>query len=222
MKSPSDKGGASGSARLLGEGGHAAALRVSEHDDVPHLERHDGVFERRRRAVIVVVRLVGRDQIRDVAQHEQFPGAGVEDGLRRDPRIAAADDHRPRALTFFGEFAKPLVLAWEAAGQESLIALDEMAGKFMRRRSSADGVDHCLSSKGRPRPRSRGWSVRNAPRSPCYCRGGDRSLIVEATPAGKQRIPRPAARIIHNNGRHHDFDAEAQRAGDARVQRAGA
>ena len=78
---------------LVDEGADAAALGVAEHHDVLDAAAPDGIFQRRRDAMRAAVRLIDRHQIGDVAHHEQFAGAGVEDHLRRDPGIAAADHH---------------------------------------------------------------------------------------------------------------------------------
>ena len=78
MKSPGDSGDA-----FFREGTDAAALRVPEHDDVFHLERLHGEFERGRHGALRAVRRVGRDQVADVAHDEQFARPRVEDHLGR-------------------------------------------------------------------------------------------------------------------------------------------
>ena len=90
---------------LVDEGADAAALRVAEHDDVFHPQHLDRIFQRRRDAVRAAVGLIDRHQIGDVAHHEQFAGAGIEDHLRRHPGIAAADHHHLRRLAALGQFA---------------------------------------------------------------------------------------------------------------------
>jgi hypothetical protein len=78
---------------LVDEGADAAALGVAEHHDMLHAQHIDGVFERGRNAVGALIGLVDRHQIGDVAHHEQFTGAGIEDRFRRDAGIAATDHH---------------------------------------------------------------------------------------------------------------------------------
>jgi hypothetical protein len=69
MKSPGHNGFG-----LLRKCFYAAAIRVTEHDDVLHFQRGDAEFERGRNAVRVPVGVVGRYDIRHVAHDEQFPG----------------------------------------------------------------------------------------------------------------------------------------------------
>ena len=80
-------------------------MGVAEHHDMFHAQDLDRVFQRRRHAMRTPVRLEHRNQIGDVADHEQFAGAGIEDHLRRDAGIAAADHHHRGRLAAFGQFA---------------------------------------------------------------------------------------------------------------------
>ena len=61
----------------------ATALGVTEHDDVLHAQHLHAEFQRRRYAVRGAVRRVGRDDVGDVADDEQFAGSRIEDHLRR-------------------------------------------------------------------------------------------------------------------------------------------
>jgi hypothetical protein len=90
---------------IVDEGADAAALGVAEHHDVFDVQRPHRVFQRRRDAVRAAVRRIHGHQIGDVAHHEQFAGAGIEDHLRRHPRVAAADHHHLGRLAELGEFA---------------------------------------------------------------------------------------------------------------------
>mgnify|MGYP006915179102 CR=1 FL=1 len=78
---------------IEGNGTNAAATAVTQHDDVLHAQSLHREFKRRGRAMMRAVRLVGRRQIRDIAQHEHFAGARIEDHFRRDAAVAAADQH---------------------------------------------------------------------------------------------------------------------------------
>ena len=73
----------------------------------------------------MIVGLVRRHQRRDVAQDEKFAGAGVEDGLGRDARIAAADDHRFGRLAPDRQLFESVVIGQETPANEGLIALNE-------------------------------------------------------------------------------------------------
>jgi len=68
-------------------------LGVPEHHDMSDMQSADSIFQRRRDAMRAAIRLIDRHQVGDIAHHEQFAGAGVEDHLGRDPGIAAADHH---------------------------------------------------------------------------------------------------------------------------------
>ena len=109
--------------RVVGKSLHAAAARMAEHDDVLHLQHRRAIFQRRRNAMISGVGRIRRDQIGDVADHEQLTRAGVENHFRRDPGIATADHHRAGRLPAFGEFAIAALLGREAAGAKRCIAV---------------------------------------------------------------------------------------------------
>ncbi len=158
-------------------GANAAALGVAEHDDMLHLQRHDGVFERGGGAVKMVVRLIGRHQRRDIAQHEEFARAGVEDRLRRDAGVAAADHHGRRTLALYRQGLEPRLLRAKTAGEKNLIAIDEMwredAGRLavVSLHFGPSGID----------PRGRG---------PAKADGGDASYCV-GEPARQEKDDRP-------------------------------
>src|SRR5260221_8391341 len=118
--------------RLLGEGANAAAPCVSQHDDVLHFERLHREFERRRGAVVFAAGLVRPHQIGDVAGDEYLAGAGVEDNLRRDPAVAAADHHHLRTLALLRQSLVALPLAYQAIIQEAAVARFKLAGKLGR------------------------------------------------------------------------------------------
>ena len=110
---------------VLGESLHATALRVAEHHDVLHLQRRDAELERRRDAMRLPVRRVGRHEVRDIAHDEQLARPRVEDHLRRDARVGAADHHDLRRLPLLGKLAIAALLQRQAGAQEIAIALDE-------------------------------------------------------------------------------------------------
>ena len=111
---------------IVDEGADAAALGVAEHHDVFYAQHRNRVFQRRRDAVRVAVRLVDRHQIGDVAHHEQFAGAGIEDHFRRDPGIAAADHHHFGGLAALGQFAVARLLGRQPLRGEGPVAFDQM------------------------------------------------------------------------------------------------
>ena len=111
---------------LVDEGADAAALGVTEHHDVLHLQHVDRIFQRRRDAVRAAVGLIDRHQIGDVAHHEQFAGAGVEDHLRRDAGIAAADHHHRGRLAALGQFAVARLLGRQPLRGEGPVAVEQM------------------------------------------------------------------------------------------------
>ena len=102
---------------LVDKGADAAALGVAEHHDVFHPQNLHGIFQRRRDAVGAAVGLIHRHQIGDVAHHEQFARAGVEDHLRRDAGIAAADHHHFGRLAALGQFTVARLLGRAAAAR---------------------------------------------------------------------------------------------------------
>jgi hypothetical protein len=102
---------------------------MAEHDDVLHAQRLHGEFECRAGAVEPTVGLIGRHEIGDVAHHEQLARARVEDHLRRDAGIAAADQHDLRVLATLRQRLVTLALADEPALQEALVAVNEPVGE---------------------------------------------------------------------------------------------
>ena len=93
------------------------------------LQRGNPEFERGGNAVRLPVGLVGRHDVGDVAHDEELARARVENDLRRDPRIAAADHHDLRRLPGFPKLAIAVLLAAQAAVEKSAIALDETLRK---------------------------------------------------------------------------------------------
>src|SRR5690606_36814971 len=77
---------------------HPAAARMAEHDQMPHPERVDREFERRRGTVRLAVGLVGRHEASDVAVHEIIAGPGAEHLRDQHAAVAAGDDHGRRRL----------------------------------------------------------------------------------------------------------------------------
>ena len=59
----------------------AAAAAMAHDHDLPDLERLHGKFQGGRGGVVVAVGRIGRHEVGDIAHHEQFPRAAIEDGL---------------------------------------------------------------------------------------------------------------------------------------------
>ena len=72
---------------------------------------------------------IHRHQIGDVAHHEQFAGAGVEDHLRRDAGIAAADHHHRRRLAALGQFPVARLFGRQPLRGEGPVAVEQMLRK---------------------------------------------------------------------------------------------
>ena len=79
IKSPGDSG-----VGILDKSPDAAALRMAEDDDVLHLERLHGKFQRGRNSALRAVRSIGGHQIADIADNEKFARPRIENDLRRD------------------------------------------------------------------------------------------------------------------------------------------
>ena len=102
---------------------------MAEHHDVFYVQNLDRIFQRRGHAMRVGVRLIDRHQVGDVAHHEQFAGAGIEDHLGRNPGIAAADHHHFGRLPAFGQFAVARLFGREPLRGESVVAVEQTFGK---------------------------------------------------------------------------------------------
>ena len=109
-----------GAAQLRFEGGaDRAAAAVTEHHEERSLQVHAGVLQR--------AHDLRGDHVAGHADDEQLAEAGVEDELRRDARVAAAEDGRVRLLSL-RQVGKNLFLHGRKArfaAHEPLVPLDE-------------------------------------------------------------------------------------------------
>ena len=62
------------------ESTHATTLRMAHDHNVLDAQSHDTEFKRRRCAVIIIIRRIGRHEIGHIAHHEEFAGAGIKPG----------------------------------------------------------------------------------------------------------------------------------------------
>jgi hypothetical protein len=148
---------------VLGEGAHAAAMGMAEHDDVLDPQRADGEFERRGHAVIRAVGRIGRHQIGDVAHDEQLARPGVEDDFRRHPRVAAADDHDLGRLPALGQVAVAALLGRKPAGLERRIAVEQTLRQAHDNSSATADIASLTSRLSR-------LGAHPLPLTPCRCK----------------------------------------------------
>ena len=71
-------------------------------------------LDSRRRAVVAGIRLEGRDERADVADHEQVAGKAVGEQVGDDPRVRTAQEQRARLLPILHQ---ALVVVAEAPGR---------------------------------------------------------------------------------------------------------
>ena len=126
-------------------------MGVAEHDDVADAEHLHREFERREHAMADPVRRERRHQIGDVAHDEQLARMSIEDHLRRDPGIAAADDHDVRRLAAPRELTIAVALGRHPPDEEIAIALDE-AKRESRHVRHERSSDRCVSALATRRP----------------------------------------------------------------------
>jgi len=92
---------------------------VAQHHDVADPERHHAELEGGAGAVLEgVVRLVARHEVGDVAHDQELAWRRVEDDLRRDPGIDAADHHDLRPLPSLRQKLVARALARESGVEE--------------------------------------------------------------------------------------------------------
>src|SRR5262245_10801692 len=115
---------------IFGESLDATTLRVPEHDDVPDFEGADAKFERGRNAVGTLVRSIGRHNVRDVANGEQFARTRIKNDFRGYPRVAAADHHDLRGLPAFGKASIPILFVTKAANEKGAVSVDQLLRKW--------------------------------------------------------------------------------------------
>ena len=99
---------------------------MAEHHDVFYAQHLYRVFQCRRHAMGAAVRLEDRHQIGDVAHHEEFAGAGVENHFRRDAGIAAADHHHGGRLAALGKFPVARLLGRQPLRGKGPVAVEQM------------------------------------------------------------------------------------------------
>src|SRR5215510_11433235 len=103
---------------------------MTEHDNVLDLERADAEFERGGNAVGAFVGSVRWNDVRDVADNEQFARTRIENDLGRHARIATADDHDPWRLPAFSEPPVTILLVAEPADEKGTIAVYQLLRKW--------------------------------------------------------------------------------------------
>ena len=89
--------------RPVQHGVDPAAVGMAHDDDAAHVQHLDPELQRRRHPVQQAVRLVGRDQIGDVAYYEQLAGRRVEDQGRIGAAVGTGDDQGVRLLAQLGQ-----------------------------------------------------------------------------------------------------------------------
>ena len=99
---------------------------MAEHHDVLYAQHLYRIFQRRRHAMGAAVRLENRHQIGDVAHHEEFAGAGVENHFRRDAGIAAADHHHGGRLAALGKFPVARLFGRQPLRGKGPVAVEQM------------------------------------------------------------------------------------------------
>ncbi len=119
---------------------------MAQHHDLCHVQRDHGVFDGRRGAVAPAARLIGRDEVGDVAVDEELALLRPEDRGHMHPAVAARDDHRARSLTVGGEAAVPGRVLGEGRGPPAVVALDQGSGQWFHR------SHRVLSSPGNAAP----------------------------------------------------------------------
>ncbi|MNI18798.1 hypothetical protein D3C73_722160 [compost metagenome] len=93
------------------------------HDhDIPNFQHLNGIFERRRRAMELAVRLIGRHHVGNVANHEKLTRTAVENRFRRSAGIATGNQKRVRLLSVFGKNTVTLALVRIASAHEVAVA----------------------------------------------------------------------------------------------------
>ena len=123
----------------------AAAEAVAHHHQLLDLELGDGELQRRRDAVIIVVRLERRDEIGDVADDEHLARPRVENLGRIDPAVRAGDDHHPGALAD-RQLLPALALLLPMIDPEAAIAFDQIAE--LRHGAAVTGSGEGVASRG--------------------------------------------------------------------------
>jgi hypothetical protein len=70
--------------------------------------------------------LVWRDEVGDVANHEQLTWASVENGFGVDAAVTATDDHHVWALTERGQLLIPISVGNKLPVPEAAVAISEV------------------------------------------------------------------------------------------------
>ena len=86
-------------------------MAVAADHDVLHFQHERRELDSRRRAVIAGIRLEGRDERADVADHEQVAGKAVGEQVGHHARVGTPQEQRARLLPILHQ---PLVVVAEA------------------------------------------------------------------------------------------------------------
>ena len=107
----------------------AAAAAMPHDDDVADAHAVDRELDGGRGAVLPGIGLVGRNEIGDVAQDEQFARSGIEDRLGCRATVAAGDDHGGGLLSALRQFLVAAAFARIPLGHEGPVAVDQVVRK---------------------------------------------------------------------------------------------
>ena len=111
---------------LSSERADAAAHGVAKDHDLAHLEQPNGEFDRGAYSVRLVVGAIGRHDIGDVADDEEFAGPGIENHLRIGAAVRTGNDQRARPLSEPAQGLETVAFGLPGAGAETAIAFDQI------------------------------------------------------------------------------------------------
>jgi hypothetical protein len=106
------------------QGPYTAALRMPEDNNLLDAKAAHAEFQRCTGAVMNGIRLIGRNQIGDVADNKKITRGRGENHLRIEPAVTATDNHRSGCLADLSQMLQQLPMIEKAAGPKSLEAFD--------------------------------------------------------------------------------------------------
>ena len=109
--------------------GDAAAIRVTDHDQMRHMKRRHRVFDGSRSAMRIAVRFVGRHKVRDISMNKELTRIGTEDRSHVNPAVTAGDHHPAWTLALVGKFTIPGLVLGKTRRLPAMIPLDKEARK---------------------------------------------------------------------------------------------
>jgi len=107
----------------------AAAIRMAKHQKMGNAKNSDRVFNGRRGAVMIAIRVERRDQVGNIAVNEELTTFTTKKGHGVNAAVTAGDNHGPGMLAHISKMLKPAPVFFIFKGTPSQIAFNKIGRK---------------------------------------------------------------------------------------------